>query len=126
VQIRVINEQLEALPRDLRRLVSDRTKIKQPIRRKSVAEIIASDPSEAVRSAEIVPLLSKYFQISEVKGYGGALLHELMYDIAGNFCDQNVGSLDHLRRLFDVEDTLTRSGQLADDFAVIIAGKEVM
>ena len=84
-------------------------------------EIVASDPSEAVRSAEIVPLLSEYFRVVEIKGYGGAVLHELLYDIAGNFCEENAGSLDHLRTLFALEDELTAAGELADDFAVVIA-----
>src|SRR5207245_6482771 len=37
--------------------------------------------------------------ILEIKGYGGAILHELLYDIAGNFCEENTGSLDRLRKL---------------------------
>ena len=120
-QLRVINNELQGLPKDLRRLISDRTKFKNAVRRKSVGEIIAADPSEAVRSGEIVPLLSQYFSVLEVKGYGGAILHELLYDTAGNFREENAGSLEHLRRLFEVEDELTASGKLAHDFAVIIA-----
>lgn len=120
-QLRVINNELQGLPKDLRRLISDRTKFKNAVRRKSVPEIIAADPSEAVRSGEIVPLLSQYFSVLEVKGYGGAILHELLYDTAGNFREENAGSLEHLRRLFEVEDELTASGKLAHDFAVIIA-----
>ena len=80
----------------------------------------AADPSEAVRSSEIVPLLAQYFRILEVKGYGGAILHELLYDIAGNFCEEHTGSLDYLRRLFETEDQLTASQKIRDDFAVII------
>ena len=120
-QLRVINDELQRLPKDLRRLISDRTKFKNAVRRKSVGEIIAADPSEAVRSGEIVPLLSQYFSVLEVKGYGGAILHELLYDTAGNFREENAGSLEHLCRLFEVEDELTASGKLAHDFAVIIA-----
>ena len=120
-QVRVINHELRRLPKSLRRLISDRRKLKERMRRKSVSEIVMADPSEAVRSSEILPLLSRYFTILEIKGYGGAILHELLYDIAGNFCEENAGSLDHLRRLFNVEDELTASGKLADDFAVIIA-----
>jgi len=81
----------------------------------------AADPSEAVRSSEILPLLAEYFRVLEIKGYGGAILHELLYDIAGNFCEENRGSLDYLRRLFDTEDQLTASQIIPDDFAVIIA-----
>jgi len=120
-QIRVINDQLQQIPKDLRRLVSDHTKFKERVVRKSVSYMIVADPSEAVRSSEIVPLLEDYFSILEIKGYGGAILHELLYDIAGNFCEENTGSLDHLRKLFEVEDQLTASQTVNDDFAVIIA-----
>ena len=120
-QIRVINDQLQQIPKDLRRLVSDHTKFKERIVRKSVSEMIVADPSEAVRSSEIVPLLEDYFSILEITGYGGAILHELLYDIAGNFCEENTGSLDRLRKLFEVEDQLTASQTVNDDFAVIIA-----
>jgi len=120
-QIRVINDQLQQIPKDLRRLVSDHTKFKERVVRKSVSYMIVADPSEAVRSSEIVPLLEDYFSILEIKGYGGAILHELLYDIAGNFCEENTGSLDHLRKLFEVEDQLTACQTVGDDFAVIIA-----
>jgi SAM-dependent methyltransferase len=120
-QIRAANEQLRLLPRNLRRLISDRGKFKDKVFRRSPAEIITSDPSEAIRSSEILPLVSQTFDVLEVKGYGGSILHELLYDIAGNFAEENPGSIDHLRRLFQVEDELTASGKLSHDFAVIIA-----
>ena len=77
-QIRVINDQLQQIPKDLRRLVSDHTKFKERVVRKSVSYMIVADPSEAVRSSEIVPLLEDYFSILEITGYGGAILHELL------------------------------------------------
>jgi hypothetical protein len=83
-----------------------------------------SDPSEAVRSSDIVPLLSQYFRVLEFKGYGGSLLHDLLLDIAGNFSEENPESLDHLRRLFEAEDALIESGRLAHDFAVIVATRD--
>ncbi|PYS11028.1 MAG: hypothetical protein DMG15_19100 [Acidobacteria bacterium] len=119
-QIQTMNEQLQQLPKHLRRLISDQSKFKERIVRKTVAYMAAADPSEAVRSLEIVPLLAQYFRILEVKGYGGAILHELLYDIAGNFCEEHTGSLDYLRRLFETEDQLTASQKIRDDFPVII------
>jgi SAM-dependent methyltransferase len=120
-QLQSMNGQLRLLPKELRRRISDRKKFKERVIRKTVGEIIASDPSEAARSSEIVPLLTEYFKIVEIKGYGGAILHQLLYDIAGNFCEENAGSLEHLRRLFTLEDELTASGTVSNDFAVIIA-----
>ena len=120
-QLQSINGQLGLLPKELRRRISDRKKFKERVIRETVDEIIASDPSEAVRSSEIVPLLTEYFKIVEIKGYGGAILHQLLYDIAGNFCQENAGSLEQLRRLFTLEDELMASGTVSNDFAVIIA-----
>jgi 2-polyprenyl-3-methyl-5-hydroxy-6-metoxy-1,4-benzoquinol methylase len=120
-QLVVMNEQLKMLPDQLKQSVSERGKYKRQVIRKTLKLMNEADPSEAVRSAEIIPLLSRYFRIVEFKGYGGALLHELLYDIAGNFGDHNPGSLDYLQRLFDVEDQLIASGRLDHDFAVIIA-----
>jgi len=120
-QLRTMNDELQRLPKELRRRISDRRKFKDRVIRETVGEVIASDPSEAVRSSEIVPLMSQYFDVIEIKGYGGAILHQMLYDIAGNFCEANSGSLDHLRRLFEVEDELTAAGAVSHDFAVIIA-----
>jgi SAM-dependent methyltransferase len=120
-QVAAMNEELHRIPRDLRRLISDNRKFKDRVVRKTAAEITAADPSEAVRSSEIIPLLSQHFSVVEIKGYGGPLIHELLYDIAGNFVEDNRGSIDHLKRLFEVEDELISAGKLNHDFAVIIA-----
>jgi ubiquinone/menaquinone biosynthesis C-methylase UbiE len=79
----------------------------------------AVDPSEAVRSAEIVPLLRRYFEIVDFRPLGGSILQFLLADIAGNFEDE-VG--DHfLQMLFAIEDTLMLVGELDSDFAYIVA-----
>jgi SAM-dependent methyltransferase len=122
-QLRIVNDQLKALPAELKRSVTQEGKTKPRVTRKSVEYVEQSDPSEAVRSAEIIPLLKRYFQILELKGYGGSLLHELLYDIAGNFSEKNSGSLEHLKRLFAIEDELIAAGRLHHDFAVVIATK---
>jgi O-antigen biosynthesis protein len=120
-QLRIMNEQLDVLPKHLKRSVSQPGKFKRRIIRKSLKYMIEADPSEAVRSAEIVPLVSKYFRVLEVKGYGGSLLHELLFDIAGNFTEQDPDSMVELNRLFRLEDELIAAGQFSHDFAVIIA-----
>lgn len=121
VQLETMNDALRQLPKELRRRISDRKKFKERVIRETPKEVIASDPSEAARSSEILPVIAQHFEIIDIKGYGGAILHQLLYDIAGNFCEENAGSLAHLRRLFELEDELTASGKLSNDFAVIIA-----
>ena len=79
----------------------------------------AADPSEAVRSADILPLLRRYFEIVEYKPLGGAILQFLLADIAGNFQDESGQQL--LEMLFVIEDVLMASGDLGSDFAYIVA-----
>jgi len=122
-QLRIMNEQLRKLPAELTRRISEPGACKTEIIRKSLEHMNAADPSEAIRSGEIVKLIGRYFNIVEFKGYGGSLLHELLYDIAGNFTDEHAGSLERLEELFQLEDDLIANGTLPHDFAVIIARK---
>lgn len=120
-QLRIMNEELRKLPAKLTRSVSEPGRFKTQVIRKSLEYMNAADPSEAVRSADIVKLLTQYFNVVEFKGYGGSLLHELLYDIAGNFNEDEPGSLERLEELFHLEDELIASGTLSHDFAVMIA-----
>jgi SAM-dependent methyltransferase len=81
--------------------------------------VIAVDPSEAVRSADIVPILQRSFEILEYKPLGGSILQFLLADIAGNFETDEGQRL--LQMLFDIEDGLMATGDLSSDFAYIVA-----
>ena len=83
------------------------------------------DPSEAVCSADILKLLPEYFDVLEINGYGGSLLHMLLEGIAGNFVEDNPRSMTYLQSFFDLEDRLIAAGRLQHDFANIIARKKV-
>lgn len=85
----------------------------------TIRSVQAIDPSEAVRSADIVPLLHQYFDIIELKPLGGSILQFLLADIAGNFQDEAGEQL--LNMLFAIEDTLIETGELQSDFAYIVA-----
>ena len=122
-QLRIMNEQLKKLPQRLTLRASEPGAFKTKIIRKSIESIVSADPSEAIRSGDIVRLLELYFTIVEFTGYGGSLLHELLHDIAGNFSDHDAGSLECLEALFRLEDELIASGTLTHDFAVSIARK---
>ena len=73
---------------------------------------------------DIMPLVENVFDVVEVKGCGGALLHLLLEHIAGNFSSEDPDSVDYLFSLFDAEDRLTAEGKLKHDFAIIIARKK--
>jgi 2-polyprenyl-3-methyl-5-hydroxy-6-metoxy-1,4-benzoquinol methylase len=111
-----------AIWRRLRRSWAIRTGA-QPIKRvpfmPTARSVRATDPSEAVRSADIVPLLRRYFEVIEHKPLGGSILQFLLAGIAGNF--QNAAGEQLLGMLFSIEDALMASGDLPSDFAYIVA-----
>lgn len=93
--------------------------LKTTINLPTARSVQAVDPSEAVRSAEILPLLQHHFSIVELKPLGGSILQFLLAGIAGNFMDEAGQRL--LEMLFAIEDTLITNGDLASDFVYIVA-----
>ena len=121
-QLEVINGLLRALPERLR--VNRRTgAVKRAVGRPRIADMIRIDPSESIRSAEIVSVLERYLPVVEIKGYGGTVLHMLLDDIAGNFRDAGPTGEAFLESLCDLEDLLIAGGDLTHDFAFIVARK---
>lgn len=87
-----------------------------------VAEIIAADPSEAVRSRDIVPTLKTGgFDLQGYVGVGCSLLQPVLMDQIGTYDPQNWDHNHLLTALFREEDRLLRAGVLEDDFAGFVA-----
>jgi O-antigen biosynthesis protein len=122
-QLAIVNEQIMAMPSRFKVCLSQRNAFKLPMQRHTIKEVAVADPSEAIRSADILPLAQAIFDVVEVKGCGGALLHLLLEHIAGNFSDNDPEAVDYLSSMFDLEDRLTAAGQLRHNFAIIIAKK---
>ncbi len=98
--------------------VSDKKLINFPTAR----DVIALDPSEAIRSEEIVEVLRQDFEIVEKKDWGGNILQFLLADIAGNFVDEkHEHAQAYLKMLINIEETFLQSGEFASDFAYIVA-----
>jgi len=117
---------LSALGRRAKRILrrsAGRPILKERIRRPDILQLRISDPSEAVRSAEIIPLLGRFFQVVEVRPLGGSLLHFLLDDIAGNFNPSLSQDMALLEMLFGIEDALIAAGVLGHDFAVLVCRK---
>lgn len=81
----------------------------------------AVDPSESVRSDEIIPLLKQYFKAVDVRYTGGSIMQFTLYDIAGNFYDDNEETRDLLDMLFKIEEVLVKHDDVPQDYAVIVA-----
>src|SRR5689334_17052791 len=65
--LHAINTLLRALPEELRRPFESRA-------RPTVAEMIANDPTEAVRAEELVAFTERFFEVRERKNIGGTIL----------------------------------------------------
>jgi O-antigen biosynthesis protein len=120
-QLAAINAQIAVLPERFKPCINRPKTLKGPVARVSIREINSFDPSEAIRSSEILPLVSKFFDVVDVKGCGGSLLHLLLDEIAGNFDENDSYAMNYLQDLFDLEDRLIANGTLKHDFAIIIA-----
>ena len=122
-QLDAANQALAGLPERFRRQLNRQGQVKTAVARPTIESMNTGDPSEAIRSAEIVPLLTDYFELIEFRGYGGSLLHLVMEGIAGNFVPDDPLATECVERLCALEDRLILEGRLAHDFAVIIARK---
>jgi SAM-dependent methyltransferase len=118
-QLQGINEFMATLPLKYRRFPSgmERGVLSRP----SVADVIAVDPSEAVRSSQIVEAVGRHFRVQEHRPLGGALLQTGLSGIAQNFDPANPEDAAHLQRFFDFEDRWMAQGRIGSDFAVITA-----
>lgn len=74
--------------------------------------MIISDPSEAVESATILPLMNRHFELLEQKNYGGNLLTFILKDIAHGFNRPEAGEV--LQQLFTLEDELMKQEAQSD------------
>ena len=95
--------------------------IKSTVEFPSKRDVISNDPSEAIRSEEIIDVLSQYFAIVEKKDWGGNIIQFLLADIAGNFNEDDLFSQALLRMILNMETTLIQHGELISDFAYIAA-----
>ncbi len=109
-QLDAINRLLARLPEELLTdLAATDGRRKRSVERPDVEAWIASNPNEAVRSDEILPLLDARLQRVEVCPYGGAIFHQLFSRIMGNFA----GRPELVGVLMEVDALLTDTGVLA-------------
>lgn len=118
-QLALANGFLDSLPPRLRRTPSGPPKGR--LVRPTVAAMLAADPSESIRSAEIPGVLRRYFDVVEERRLGGALLHIALGDIAQNFDPADPEARAALERLFALEDEAMADGRIGSDFVTITA-----
>jgi SAM-dependent methyltransferase len=87
----------------------------------TVEQMISIDPSEAVRSAEIMTVLRGHFDVLEYRPYGGGIQHQLFSGIMGNFDPENKEDVALLNAVSDLEISLENIGAAPSDFAAVVA-----
>jgi hypothetical protein len=88
------------------------TTIKKRIYRPGLLRMFLVDPSEAVESQEILPVLHKYFKPLEERKVGWDVLHLLLKDISHNFLSDNNETKSLLTYIFEQEDNyLSETGR---------------
>jgi SAM-dependent methyltransferase len=122
-QLNIINAALQMLPDKYCISRKDGITIKKKHWRPTLQEMDSIDPSEAIRSSDILTVLPMYFDILEKKDLGGSVLHLLLDGIAGNFDYDNPKDMKLLRMLFEIEDAFMDIGVIQSDFALVIARK---
>ena len=121
-QLEIINGLLSILPAKYRAQWNSNT-VKSKVFRPGRLRMILDDPSEAVESSRILPLLHQIFDVIEIKEYGGTILHLLFSGIAHNFLKDNSETRCFMNLCFEVEDQLLKSGDIQSDFVVTICRK---
>ena len=89
--------------------------------RPSLRGMIEADPSEAIRSADIMPLLRAYFEVVDERPYGGTLMQPLMADIIHNFRPEQIPEdREVLETLFAEERALIKSHAIDSNYTLLV------
>jgi ubiquinone/menaquinone biosynthesis C-methylase UbiE len=112
-QLKTANEALLKIPPTFRRRWGMK-KIKSKIFRPGILRMILSDPSEAVKSENILSKVRELFKVLEEKPYGGNILHLTLKDISHNFNNDNGNSIQLLNELFEIEDKFLQNNCNSD------------
>ena len=122
-QVKIVNRVLKRLPERLRR--DPKTGYaREEISRPTIAHMLNTDPSEAVRSSEIIPTLQKHFNIRELRYFGGAIFHPLFNEIMANFDHENDAEVALIETILLLERVMTEEKILKDDYAIIVAERK--
>ncbi len=117
----IANRILSIIPDHLK--TDENGKIKHRAWRPTRDEVIADDPSEAVRSEEILPIAEKFLNVMACNMTGGTLLNPLLHGIAGNF-ERTEEARNILEMIILFEETLIDAGVISSDYVYLIAGKK--
>lgn len=122
LQLEVANQLLALLP-ETHRIDSASGQLREQVERMTTEHMISTDPSEAVRSSEIVRLIEERFTVLRKVDYGGTLINLALDNITHNFDEQSPSDMAMLQLTFHLESLLIREDVLSSDFCVMVARK---
>jgi SAM-dependent methyltransferase len=117
-QMDIVNSLLAVIPKKYR--ISPDGKLIKCQKISKEKYVIATDPSESIRSEDVIPRLLHHFKNAEVKLTGGTILQPLLANIAGNFEADDEGK-EILLSLIAIEKALISSKIIPSDFIFSIA-----
>jgi SAM-dependent methyltransferase len=79
------------------------------------------DPSEAIRSGELISTLKMYFDVVDYRPYGGGIMHMLFTGIIGNFDETREIDRAFLSAVSIFEEALEQVNALPSDHAAVVA-----
>jgi 2-polyprenyl-3-methyl-5-hydroxy-6-metoxy-1,4-benzoquinol methylase len=91
--------------------------------RPTVEEMIANDPTEAVRSDELLEFTSRVFDVRETKHIGGTILQHLLYGIVQHFRFDVPRERAIVEILCTIEAMLVDAGKVPCDYVILAARK---
>lgn len=121
-QLHIVNEILRILPDAYKKAADGR--IKGCLERYDIEAIKALDPSESVRSDEIMHFAAKHLRVIVLAETGGTILHPLLSDIAYNF-DRSEDGQVLVDGLILLEKILVAEKVLPSDYVFCLAGKSM-
>ena len=118
MQLFLANFLLRILPRRLRVRYPD-GKLKKEVKRPTIQQMIDMDPSEAVRSDEIVSLFEQHFTLDHRIDYGGAVSLLVLDNIISNFRRDDLRSLRWVKLILKVDHWARQTGIVPSINAVL-------
>lgn len=118
----VLQEVLDSLPDQYKRLVdAEPPQFRRKLTRHDAVKLSESDPTESVRSGELMNLLGDYFDIELDRGHHGTLIFPLFHRTSGCFDEEDERDMALVRLIIMLERQLMQSGTLPPLFRSIVA-----
>jgi SAM-dependent methyltransferase len=119
----LVNRYFRVIPDDLRRDFATGAVLWRR-ERLSAEAVIREDPTEAVRSEEVLAVARSRFQVEGEHRAGGGLLNPLLFGVVSNFRADDERHAHLLSVLCAAEERLMDSGELESDFQLFVGSRK--